>query len=124
MTKPFAKNILLLLLLTMFSNPMVNAEVKNYQYDGKLPFVQMMLNMMVVMGVLDRVPTNGRYGGVGRYGNSGFPNSPWSPSNFGGFNGGGLDSAPWGSPTWGVLPPESYALDGWVNESWETNGFK
>ncbi len=29
-----------------------------YKYNGNLPFVEMMLNMMTVMGILDKVPVN------------------------------------------------------------------
>lgn len=53
-------------LLMMFSvSQPASAEIKLYQYDGKLPFAQMMLNMMVAMGVLDRIPTHGPYAGYG-----------------------------------------------------------
>ena len=53
----------------------MHAEIKNYQYDGKLPFVQMMLNMMVAMGILDRVPMGGIYN---RYGQYGMPNNRYA----------------------------------------------
>ena len=66
------KKIVIAALLLMFlSSQVVRAEVKLYQYDGKLPFVQMMLNMMVAMGILDRLPANGRYGMAG------YPSSSW-----------------------------------------------
>lgn len=124
MLKRFAKNVLIALLLILVGSRLVYAEIKNYQYDGKMPFVQMMLTMMTAMGILDRIPTNGRYG---RYGGSGFSNSPWTQPylNGGGWGGNALNNTgfdgPWGNPSWGVLPPESYALDGWVNESWENS---
>jgi len=53
-----------LLMMLSVSQP-AGAEIKLYQYDGKLPFAQMMLNMMVAMGVLDRIPTHGPYAGHG-----------------------------------------------------------
>ena len=63
-------------LLMMFSvSQPASAEIKLYQYDGKLPFAQMMLNMMVAMGVLDRIPTHGPYAG---YGLHTYPGSSWS----------------------------------------------
>lgn len=131
MLKLFAKNMLFVLLLMTGSSQLVSADVRNYQYDGKMPFVQMMLDMMSAMGILDRVPAHGAYG---RYGRSRYSNSPWSRlflkgNNWNGWNGnnwGGnsLDGTPWGDPGWGVLPSESYALnDGWVNESWERSSW-
>jgi len=107
------------------SGQLVHAQTKVYQYDGKLPFVQMMLNMMTAMGILDRLP-DGLANGSNRQ--FGYPSSAWSRNNY-------LDS-PWGNPSWGVLPSESYSrnnyspygsrwstndLDGWVNESWENS---
>ncbi len=50
--KIFVVSLVLVLLL---DSP-VQAETKYYQYNGNLPFVEMMLNMMVVMGMLDKVP--------------------------------------------------------------------
>lgn len=61
-----------MLLLTVMASQAVRAEVKLYRYDGKLPFIRMMLGMMDAMGVIDRVPANGAYGGYG------YPSSPWS----------------------------------------------
>ena len=63
-----------LLMMLSVSQP-AGAEIKLYQYDGKLPFAQMMLNMMVAMGVLDRIPTHGPYAG---YGLHTYPGSSWS----------------------------------------------
>ena len=131
MLKLFAKNMLFVLLLMTGSSQLVSADVRNYQYDGKMPFVRMMLDMMSAMGILDRVPAHGT---SGRYGRSRYSNSPWSRStlngnNWNGWNGnnwGGnsQDGTPWGDPRWGVLPSESYALnDGWVNESWESSSW-
>ncbi len=129
MLKLFVKKILLILLLMNPGGQLVSADVRNYQYDGKLPFVQMMLDMMSAMGILDRVPANGAYS---RYGASRYSNSPWSRSflrgndwNNSGWGdnglGGGLWDDKWGNPTWGVLPPQSYASNGWVDESWENS---
>ena len=63
-----------LLMMLSVSQPAA-AEIKLYQYDGKLPFAQMMLNMMVAMGVLDRIPTHGPYAG---YGLNSYPGSALS----------------------------------------------
>jgi len=130
------KTLVAALLLMFLSSQAVCAEVKLYQYDGKLPFVQMMLNMMVAMGILDRLPSNGRYGLGGYpsspwsglsnpyaralalrgfspgssfaspYGNNPFINSPWMQSPW---SSSAMNGADWGSPNWGVLPVESYA---------------
>ena len=79
MLKVLAKNTVAALLLALLSSQIASAEVKVYQYDGKLPFVQMMLNMMVAMGILDRLPANSAYGGYNNFGGrSGFLSSPLS----------------------------------------------
>jgi len=141
MLKPRYNSLLAALLLTAMSSQTVQAQTKVYQYDGKLPFVQMMLNMMVAMGILDRLPANGAYGG---YSSS----SPWSRQSnpysralaMQGMSSGPLADSPWGSPGWGVLPVDSYTrqysnydqpgysqawsstdLDGWVNEPWDSS---
>jgi hypothetical protein len=49
------------------------AEVRLYKYDGNMPFVKMMLNMMAAMGIIDKVPANAAYGlsgypGLNRFG--------------------------------------------------------
>ena len=44
-------------ILNLMLGQPVRASVKYYQYNGNLPFVEMMLNMMVVMGILDKIPT-------------------------------------------------------------------
>jgi len=125
---------------------MAYADAKVYQYDGKLPFVQMMLNMMTAMGILDRLPANGGYSS---FGHSPFSNSPWSrlshPYSRALALQGGQSSpygeSSWGDPSWGVLPIDSYSrnyysndnrspyssalssneLDGWVNEPWDNS---
>lgn len=63
-----------LLLCLMLAQPAhASGKTKYYQYNGQLPFVEMMLNMMVAMGILDKIPAqymNNGYGnnGYGRYG--------------------------------------------------------
>ncbi|MCK4704465.1 MAG: hypothetical protein KAT90_03200, partial [Gammaproteobacteria bacterium] len=101
--------ILTFILLLMFSSSqMVSAGPKLYKYDGKMPFVQMMLSMMVAMGIIDRYPTNGRYGlsssPYSRFNNP-YMSSPWSRT---GLNDPSYDAPLWGNPSWGVLPMESY----------------
>lgn len=131
MLKALFKTIIFALLLTVSTGQIVSAEIKLYQYDGKMPFVKMMLNMMVAMGIIDRVPTNSVYGLSGYPGSrwSGYNNpysralamrglspgytnnpllrspwlqSPWSQSAF------NTPSPVWGSPSWGVLPLDSH----------------
>jgi len=141
MLKPRYNSLLVALFLTAMSSQTVLAQTKVYQYDGKLPFVQMMLNMMVAMGILDRLPANGAYGG---YSSS----SPWSRQSnpysralaMQGLSSNSLADSPWGSPGWGVLPVDSYTrqysnydqpgygqvwsstdVDGWVNEPWDSS---
>ena len=115
MTKAFTHKIVLkmalVLLLSLLGSQHLHARVKNYQYDGDLPFVQMMLDMMVAMGILDRVPVNGIYGG--RYGS---PNSrfgaPWSgigPNN----------RNLWGNRGWNNIGRNNA---GWNNNAWRNFG--
>ena len=95
MLKKLHKWILITLLLILSCSQIVHAERKLYQNDGKLPFVDMMLKMMSVMGMIDRVPANGSYGGNpyaralamrgispgllnSGFGNNPFMTSPWS----------------------------------------------
>ncbi len=147
MLKPLQKALFAALLFIIFSSQTVYAQTKVYQYDGKLPFVQMMLNMMVAMGILDRLPSNGAYGGYSSI-------SPWSRMSnpysramaMQGLSSGPIASSAWGHPDWGVLPVESYTrnyysgynqsgydqpgyssawsstdMDGWVNEPWDSS---
>jgi len=137
MLKTLHKSILIALLLILSCSQIVHAERKLYQNDGKMPFVDMMLSMMSVMGMIDQVPANGRYGGYGASGlsnpyaralamrgispgllNSGFGNnplmsSPWSQTPWASSarNGSTLNTASpiWGTPSWGVLPLDSFA---------------
>ena len=137
----FAKKIILILLLGLLSGSLAHAEIKNYQYDGKLPFVKMMLNMMVAMGILDRAPANGIYNAhnmytpygmsKNRYGNRSLANNVWGDNTWGNnTQSNALANTVWGQPRWGVLPDDSYSLgnyqnnypsnmNGWVNEPWE-----
>jgi len=131
MLKALFKTIIFALLLTVLASRIVSAEIKIYQYDGKFPFVQMMLNMMVAMGILDRLPSNSVYGLSGYpvsswsgynnpysralamrglspgYANNPLLRSPWlnSPWSQSALN---SPSPVWGSPSWGVLPLDSY----------------
>jgi len=142
MLKALQKTLFTALLLIVFCGQTVHAQTKVYQYDGKLPFVQMMLNMMVAMGILDRLPSNGAYGGYGS-------NSPWSRMSnpysramaMQGFPSNPVADSAWGNPGWGVLPIDSYTrnynsgyeqpgyasvgsstdLDVWVNEPWDSS---
>ncbi len=125
--KTLTRTIFFVLILTFAGSQLSYGETKVYQYDGKLPFVQMMLNMMTAMGILDRLPSNSYYG---NYGRSGYPSS----SRYNNLQ--NASGALWGNPGWGVLPYESYSrnnysaydpsrssddFSGWVNESWETS---
>ena len=66
------KTVTFALLLTLLNSQLVCAGTKVYRYDGKLPFIEMMLGMMDAMGVIDKMPNSGAYG----YG--GYPSSPWA----------------------------------------------
>ena len=48
--------VMILFVLTSMSP--AHANIKYFQYNGNLPFIEMMLNMMTVMGILDKVPVN------------------------------------------------------------------
>jgi hypothetical protein len=123
--KAFTKILVLILLLVVSGGSIVHAETKLYQYDGKLPFVQMMLNMMTAMGIIDRLPNNGFYANNGL---SAYPSSSWSRYS----NSPNNSNTLWGNPSWGVLPPDSYSpyrqrysddFGGWVNEPWEASNW-
>ncbi len=75
MLKVLFKTIAITLLMTVLAGQIAFAESRLYRYDGRTPFVKMMLTMMEAMGVLDKVPN---YGG---YGMSGYPGSQWSGQN-------------------------------------------
>ena len=142
MLKALQKTLIAALLLIVFCSQTVYAQTKVYQYDGKLPFVQMMLSMMVAMGILDRLPSNGAYGGYSSI-------SPWSRFSspytramaLQGLSSSPITNTAWGNPGWGVLPVESYTrnyysdygqpgytpywsstdLAGWVDEPWDSS---
>jgi hypothetical protein len=61
--------IIFALLLTICASQSVSADVRLYRYDGNMPFVKMMLNMMVAMGIIDKIPAYSAYGW------SGYPDS-------------------------------------------------
>ena len=145
MLKVFTKNTIIISLLVLFSSQSVCAGVDVYRYDGKLPFIKMMLGMMDAMGVIDKLPANGRYRGnpYSRYSNNPMLRSPWlqSPWSTAGGRYGSPGASPiWGSPDWGVLPLNRYTrnyysqygygyqpywsqseLDGWIDEPWENS---
>ena len=86
---------LLLLVLTVSGTG--EARVKTYTYDGDLPMITFMLNMMVAMGILDKLPD----GYANTWQRGGYP----TPYNY-------LRSNPWsGSSLWGGLPKQ------WQNRS-------
>ncbi len=146
MLKGLTKNTIIMLLLAVSGSQNVCADVSVYRYDGKLPFIRMMLGMMDAMGVIDKLPANGAYGGnpYSRYSSSPFSRSPWSQSPLtqtGQYGTSGV-SPIWGSPDWGVLPIDRYTrnynnqygnnylphwsqsdMDGWVDEPWEISGW-
>jgi hypothetical protein len=99
------KAITLVLLCTALSVAFnADARAKYYRYSGNLPFVEMMLEMMAAMGIIQRVPGNGLYGGYngGRYGawssllsQRGWPYSGYSPySSYAGFPYSGYGGVP------------------------------
>jgi len=59
------------LTLMLSTSQIARAENNLYRSDSKMPFVKMMLGMMSAMGIIDRVPNRGGYGGYG----AGFPYS-------------------------------------------------
>jgi len=66
--KTRSKSVLFVLLLTFMASQHVHAERKLYSSGNNAPFIRMMLSMMDAMGMIDRVPGNGIYGGG--YGNN------------------------------------------------------
>ena len=55
------------LLAGFMPNQSAHANTKYYRYDGDMPFIEMMLNMMT-MGMIDKVPRN--FPGYGNYYNN------------------------------------------------------
>ena len=151
MLKACTKKTIIIFLLVLASSQSVYAEVNLYRYDGKLPFIRMMLGMMDAMGVIDKLPANSvsGYGGnsYSRYANNPMLRSPWSQSPWvqAGQYGTPGASPIWGSPEWGVQPVDRYTrgyydqygydgsgfspywsqteLDGWVEEPWEVSSW-
>jgi len=133
MLRALTKTVMFALLLTALSSTASRAEVKIYQYDGKLPFVQMMLNMMVAMGVLDRIPGHLVYGnGPYGYGNRsalsnpylralamrGYPVSGLTGNSLYGRSlglGSSGPGSPWTSSPWMSSP--------WTSSPWTGSGF-
>jgi hypothetical protein len=66
--KSRSKSVLFVLLLTLMAGQHVYADRKLYSSGNNQPFIRMMLSMMDAMGMVDRVPGNGLYGGG--YGNN------------------------------------------------------
>lgn len=79
--------ILLTILIAIGLQPATAARPKLYYYDGDIPMVEMMLNMMAVMGMIDKVP----YGWL-RSGGPGYPNNQY-----------GFHNRRWNN-RWGNLP--------------------
>ena len=50
--------LLSILLISFLLTQPSQASPKLYQYDGDLPFIEMMLNMMTAMGMIDKVPSD------------------------------------------------------------------
>ena len=48
----------IILISVLTSGNSAYARLKYYQYDGDIPFIEMMLNMMTAMGIIDKVPVN------------------------------------------------------------------
>ena len=88
--------VALLMLTTSFST---FASVKYYRSTTDIPFVEMMINMMVAMGMLDRVPVGG-YGGYPA--SFGSPYSSW----------GNYSRSPWGTSPWGGQGASPWMLSG------------
>lgn len=63
--KTRSKSVLFVLLLTLMASQVVHAQRNLYQSGGGGPFIRMMLTMMDAMGMIDKMPNNGLYGGYG-----------------------------------------------------------
>jgi len=135
-----------MLLLAVATLPAEAARPKLYYYDGGVPMIEMMLNMMVAMGMIDKIPPGTlRYGGLAqrglgsRYGLPGWESmlaSPWAGSMPGLWSGGLPGSYPGSNPfdrkMWQrgincrVTPCiQASPLDGvWISSSGEMLGIK
>jgi len=131
------KSLLIALLLLLSCSQIAHAQKRLYQDGSNMPFVQMMLSMMAAMGLIDRMPANGRYSGFGQpnmsnsymraltiqglppgSSQSGFANNPFlrtqwlqTPWSLPAMDGANVNSASpiWGTPSWGVLPTDRYS---------------
>jgi hypothetical protein len=63
--KTRSKSVLFVLLLTLMASQVVHAQRNLYQSGSGGPFIRMMLTMMDAMGMIDKMPNNGLYGGYG-----------------------------------------------------------
>ena len=123
------------------------ARPKLYYYDGDVPMIEMMLNMMVAMGMIDKIPARYlrdgalmRNGGFrSRYGVPGWNSmlaSPWAGSMpglwSGGLPGSYVGSNPFDKRVWSrgincLTTPciKASALDGvWISSTGEMLGIK
>ena len=94
------KFLLSVLLLSFMLNHSLQANTKYYQYDGDMPFIEMMLNMMVTMGMIDKIPPN--FVGYGNYNNNPYMANPYTnypgfnaPNRWQGFNPNTMNRPPW-----------------------------
>ena len=87
MTKLVTK---ILLILILVCGNYASATTRYYQYNGNVPFIEMMLNMMSVMGIIDKVPVgymnNMSAGRNGYYPNSYYPRNNYGPQSFSGLS--------------------------------------
>jgi hypothetical protein len=70
------KKLFSILFISFLLSQPAQAVTKYYQYDGDLPFIDMMLNMMSTMGMIDRIPQ--RYIGRGGYQNKRYRANPYA----------------------------------------------
>ncbi len=62
--------------LSLFISRAAIARAQYYQYNGNLPFVEMMLDMMTAMGMLDKIPPQFMGNGYGGYNGLNYYNNP------------------------------------------------
>lgn len=62
--------------LSLFISRAAIARAQYYQYNGNLPFVEMMLDMMTAMGMLDKIPPQFMGNGYGGYNRLNYYNNP------------------------------------------------
>lgn len=131
----------LVLLLAFALQPTEAARPKLYYYDGDVPMIEMMLNMMVAMGMIDKVPSGYLHNGSfrSRYGVPGWNSmlaNPWGGGMPGLWSGGLPGSWPGSNPfdkrMWNrgvncLATPcvKASALDGiWISSTGEMLGIK